>query len=106
MADIDLESLLAKQAEMLKTYEKATAEASKNFEDMVARARGDMEKLMASASAQVAEAPPPVKPAAQWVTAQDNEELLILNKPAAEFFSAIFDQIGGVATELMKMAKK
>lgn len=106
MGDIDLESLLEKQADMLKSYEKATAEATKHFEDMVSKARSDMEKMMASASAQVAAAPPPLKPAAQWVTAKDNEELLILNKPAADFFAAIFDQIGGVATELTKLAQK
>ena len=105
MTSLDLEELTAVHSKMLESYQKATADAQKQFEDMVAKAQADLAKLMASANAQVAAAPPPVKPAAQWVTAKDNEQLLVLNKPAADFFSAIFEQVGVIAVELSKMAK-
>ena len=102
---MEIEELAAAHEKMLESYQKATANAQKEFEAMVAKAQADLTKLVASANAQVESAPAPVKPAAQWVRSND-EEVLVLNKAAAEFFSAIFDQIGGVAVELAKLAKK
>lgn len=101
---MEVDELAAAHEKMLASYQKATSDAQKQFEDMVAKAQRDMATLIASANAQVQSAPAPVKPAAQWVKSKD-EEVLVLNRAAAEFFSAIFDQIGGVAVELAKMAK-
>ena len=104
MSKLDIDELAAVHAKMLESYQKATQDAQKQFEDMVAKAQADMGKLIASANAQIESAPKPVKPAAQWIESKD-EQVLVLNKPAAEFFSAIFDQIGYVAVELAKLAK-
>ena len=103
---MEVEELAAAHDKMLESYQKATANAQKEFEAMVAKAQNDLAKLIASANQQVTQAPPPVKPAAQWIKAKDDEELLVLNKPAAEFFSAIFEQIGVIAVELSKMSNK
>lgn len=103
---MEIEELAAAHSKMLESYQKATNDAQRQFEEMVAKAQADLGKLVAHANAQVQKAPEPVKPAAQWVTAKDDEQLLVLNKPAAEFFMAIFDSMGAVASELAKMAKK
>ena len=102
---MEVEQLAAAHEKMLESYQQATANAQKEFEAMVAKAQDDLAKLVASANSQVENAPEPVKPAAQWIETKD-EQVLVLNKAAAEFFSAIFDQIGGVAVELAKLAKK
>ena len=102
---MEVEELAAAHSKMLESYQKATNDAQKQFEEMVAKAQADLGKLVASANAQVEQAPPPIKPQAQWVTSQD-EQVLVLNKPAAEFFMAIFEQMGGVAAELLKLVKK
>ena len=102
---MEAEELAQAHEQMIASYQKVTTDAQAQFEAMVAKAQADLAKLVASANAQVDSAPAPVKPAAQWVRSND-EQVLVLNKAAAEFFSAIFDQIGGVAVELAKLAKK
>lgn len=103
---MEIEELAEAHSKMLDSYQKATANAQKQFEDMVTKAQADLGKLVASANAQVQEAPKPAKPAAQWITADDGEQLLLLNKPAADFFSVIFDQMISVVSELAKVASK
>lgn len=82
-------------------YQNVMAQSIKQYEDMVAKAQADLAKIVAAASP--TQPPPQMKPEAQWTEANGNE-LLVLNKAAAEFFSAIFEQVGVVAQHLAEIA--
>jgi len=82
-------------------YQKVMDESIAQYNALVDKAQSDLNALVQAANPQ-----PQVKPEAQWIEAKDGQQLLILNAAAAEFFSAIFDQVGVLAQELGKMAKK
>jgi succinylglutamate desuccinylase len=95
------ETAAEQMASQMAEYQKIMGESMAQYEALVAKANSDLEKLVMAASP----APPIEKPEAQW-TESNGHELLVLNKAAAVFFSAIFEQVGVLAAELGKVTKK
>ena len=95
--------IVAAHQKMIGEYQQVVADSMKQYEEMVAKAQADMMKLVQSASPNPPA--PEVKPQAVWTRANDDEELLVLNKPAAEFISSLFDKVAVLAQELEKAVK-
>ena len=83
-------------------YQKVMEETIAKHEAMVKKAHADLEALV---QAGTPKPPKPHKPECQW-TDVNGTKLLVLNEAAAEFFTAIFQQMGTVATELGKLAQQ
>jgi len=90
-------------AEAMVEYQKMLDDNIAKYEDMVIKAQKDLEALVQAATPQLPK--PPQPPEAEWTEANGNK-FLVLNVAAAEFFTAIFQQLGVVAAELGKLNQK
>lgn len=84
-------------AEQMELYQKTMADSLAKYEELVADAQSQLEAIVQAATPK-----PKIKPEAQWTEANGNK-LLVLNEEAANFFMAIFDQVGVLAKELAKL---
>ena len=92
----------AKQmADQMATYQKMMDDSIAKYEALVASSQAKLNSIINSAT----EVPEQSIPEAEWTESNGNQ-LLILNQPAAEFFVAIFKQVGVLADQLGEMAKK
>ena len=93
--------MVAEMEANMKGYQQAMSDSVAKYECLVSEATANLNRLVEAAKP--APKPAPVQPIAQWIDA-DDEKCLVLNVAAAEFFTAIFAQVGKVASELAKMA--
>jgi len=90
----------AELAAQMTEYQRVMDEKIAQYDALVADAQSQLDAIVKAANPE-----PIVKPEAQWTEANGNK-LLVLNESAAEFFQAIFEQVGVLATELGKATKK
>ena len=98
-----MDDVVAQMAGQMQAYQDHMQASIQQYEDLVSKASADIEKLVQAATPPVPPAPP--KPECQW-TETESGKYLVMNTAAAEFFSAIFQQVGVLAQELEKMAPK
>ena len=98
-----MDDVIAEMAEQMKAYQDHMQASMQQYENLVAKASSDLEKLVQAATPPAT--PAPQKPECQW-TETESGKYLVMNTAAAEFFSAIFQQVGVLAQELQKMTPK
>ena len=101
-----LAMLSEKMEEMARSYQEQLEDQQRRYNELVDAAQRQMQALVGAA--QTTNNPRPVpKPQAVWHE-ENGEQLLVLNKPAADFFMKIFENVGVLAEELQKQigAKK
>jgi len=99
----NMDDVVAQMAEQMQAYQDHMANSIQQYDALISKAQSDIEKLVQAATPP---APPaPQTPECQW-TETDSGKYLVMNTAAAEFFSAIFQQVGVLAQELQKMAPK
>jgi hypothetical protein len=86
-------------AEQMALYQKTMADSMAQYEALVADATNQL-----SAIVKAANPPPPSQPECEW-TETEGGRYLVMNVAAAEFFQAIFEQVGVLANELGKQTK-
>ena len=95
-----LAMLSEKMEEMTRSYQEQLEDQQRRYNELVDAAQQQMEALVGAA--QISNNPKPApKPQAVWHE-ENGEQLLVLNKPAAEFFMKIFENVGVLAEELQK----
>ena len=99
-----MDDVVAEMASQMQAYQDHMKSSMQQYEALVAKATSDLDKLVAAAATPPA-TPAPPKPECQW-TETDSGKYLVMNTAAADFFSAIFQQVGVLAQELEKMAPK
>lgn len=95
-----LEAHTAKIAEVMAEHEERMRSAQEAFEAM-AKATLDKVQEITLASAGVPEPETP-KPDMAWATAPDGEQLLVMNKPAADLIYGLFDRVQEVVSDIVK----
>jgi len=95
-----VEDVAAQMEQQMANYQNMLDDNIAKYEAMVDKAHHDLELLVQAATPQTQQ-----RPEAQW-TESNGQKLLVLNMAAAEFFTAIFEQMGKVATELGKIAQQ
>ena len=98
-----MDDVIAQMAEQMQAYQDHMANSIQQYDALVYKAQSDIEKLVQAATPPAT--PAPEKPECQW-TESDSGKYLVMNVAAAEFFNAIFQQVGVLAAELQKMAPK
>jgi hypothetical protein len=98
----DINAAAELMAEQMSNYQDILADSMTRYEEMVAKASADLDKLVRTATP----VPPKekIKPECQWLE-KDSGKYLVMNEAAAEFFGAIFEQVGVLANELQKQTK-
>ena len=99
---IDIDTAVTQMAEQMAEYQTVMQDSIAAYDQMVAKATEDLAKLVQAATP--TPPPPKVAPECQWVE-QDSGKYLVMNVAAAEFFQAIFEQVGVLANELQKQTK-
>jgi hypothetical protein len=89
----------ASMAEQMAAYQKVMDDKIAQYDKLVEDAQRELGAIVKAAN------PPTQKPEAEWTEAHGNK-YLVLNVAATEFFMAIFEQVGALAAELSKTAKK
>ena len=100
-----MDDVIAQMSEQMQAYQDHMQSSMQQYEALVAKATSDLDKLVAAAATPPPAPPAPQTPECQW-TENDSGKYLVMNVAAAEFFSAIFQQVGVLAQELQKMAPK
>jgi hypothetical protein len=98
---VDMTAAAEQMASQVAEYQATMKKNIEDYEAMVAKASADLDSLVRA----VAPKPPPSQPECEW-TETDSGRYLVMNVAAAEFFQAIFEQVGVLANELGKATKK
>ena len=97
----ELDTLAEKMAE----YQTLLADNITKYEEMVADATSQLDAMVKAATPAAPKEKVQVKPECQWLE-KDSGKYLVMNEAAAEFFGAIFEQVGVLANELSKQNTK
>lgn len=86
----------------LESYKDFLVKAQEQHEKTIATAQTQLQALIAQAAK--AQAPAPTVPAAQsvWITGNDGEPFLLLNKPAADSIEKLLSTLQEVVQQLSK----
>jgi len=98
----DINEAAALMAEQMAEYQTIMRDSMAQYETMVAKAAADLDTLVRAAQPTP---PPQIKPECEW-TETESGKYLVMNVAAAEFFQAIFEQVGVLAHELQKTNQK
>ena len=97
---VDMTAAAEQMADQVAEYQATLKKNIEDYEAMVAKASADLDKLVQA----VTPKPTPLQPECEW-TETDSGRYLVMNVAAAEFFQAIFEQVGVLAHELEKQTK-
>jgi len=95
---VDMNAAAEQMAEQVAEYQATMKKNIADYEAMVAKASADLDSLVNA----VTPKPPIPQPECEW-TETEGGKYLVMNVPAAEFFQAIFEQVGVLANELGKL---
>ena len=98
---VDMSAVAEQMASQVAEYQATMKKNIEDYEAMVAKAAADLDSLVKAVSPK----PPPSQPECEW-TETDSGKYLVMNVAAAEFFQAIFEQVGVLAHELQKTNQK
>jgi hypothetical protein len=88
----------ANMAEQMAAYQKVMDDKIAQYNKLVEDAQRELGAIVKAAN------PPTQKPECEW-TETEGGKYLVMNVAAAEFFQAIFEQVGVLANELAKQTK-
>lgn len=104
------QDLTEKYAEQLKglmaEHERQMAKAQEQFEATVSSAQNQLNSILGAVTEVVEKPKEPAKPEAVFTRAEDGEQLMVMNEPAVEFMTKLFDMMQDVVQELAKLLHK
>ena len=92
-------------ADKMSEYQQMLSDNIEKYEGMVAKATAELDAMVKAATPPKPEEKAEIKPECAWLE-KDSGKYLVMNEAAADFFGAIFEQVGVLANELSKQNTK